>query len=607
MKKQAWGLLFLGLFLSSCAGSNAPSSELTSHGEGIRIENSSFSLALFERAQVKTNALPLGKDDLVFSSSDPLAISVDESSGQLSALKEGKATIRVSSKSEPILFDEAEFSVSRGKSLEYTYHDLNQKAYRDHSAPCKGEVSILVLPVSIKGFEENASAENLRRLDECFNSKELSRFESVSSYYEKSSYGQLKLSFKVAPSWYECGLTPEAIQADSSRDDLGVSSLSLSALNWYKDAYPEDSLTNYDLDKDGCVDGIWLIYDAPVMGADPDYYKKLYPNVDPTGFWAYTFANFRIREEMHDPASPVAKMVSWAGLGFMDEFGDGDIDAHTYIHETGHMLGLKDYYSTYSPYDCPAGCIDMMANNIGDHSAFSKFALGWVKPIVVKEAKSFYLPSFQESGEFLLLTNENWNKTPFDEYFVVEYLSPTGLNEEDYSSPYEGNGLQGYSQAGVRISHIDNRAVDSLGHYASDPQDFYNDPFSNTAYSGLTVFQQPEAKKGAMYLNRLMQKNIATAEYTILDPSSSYYQAIRFKERENGEVTRLLNPDDSLFYAGDSFDLVSSSPYRDLMTSGSEALDKYHDSMDPVDTFSYRISIENIDEGGAKISILEIK
>ena len=603
MKKQAWTLILLGLCLASCANQESSSSSFDYSSSKIGIVNPSFELSLFECAKVEVSCAHLAEGDFAYSSSDPSIIEVDENNGEMNALKEGKSTIRVSYKGNANAYAEAEFSVSKGESEEYTYHDLNQKAYRDHNAPSKGEVNILVLPVAIEGFEEKATKENLKRLDDCFNSKELTRFESVSSYYEKSSYGQLKLNFKVAPSWYESGLTPKTLQAQSYRDDLGVSSLANSALDWYKSTYPEDPVTNYDSDKDGCVDGIWLIYDAPIMAEDEEYYKKLYPDIDPSGFWAYTFANFSIRDSMHDLSSPVAKMISWAGIDFMDEFGDGNLDAHTYIHETGHMLGLQDYYSTYTPYDCPSGCVDMMDNNIGDHCAFSKFALGWVKPVVVKEEKSFYLPSFQESGEFLLLTNDNWNLTPFDEYFTVELLTPSGLNAEDYSSPYEGNDLQGYGKAGVRISHIDNRAVDKLSHYASDPEDFYNDPFSNTAYSGLTMFFEPEKKQGAMYLNRLMQKNIATAEYTVLDSSRSYYQAIRFKEREDGEVARLANPDDALFYAGESFDLGPSSPYRELMTSKSNTLDKYHDSQDEKDTFPYRISIDDIDEGGARITV----
>ena len=50
-----------------------------------------------------------------------------------------------------------------------------------------------------------------------------------------------------------------------------------------------------------------------------------------------------------------------------------------------------DYYnydagdeSSTTPYLAPAGCLDMMDFNIGDHMAYSKFLLGWIEPTVIK-------------------------------------------------------------------------------------------------------------------------------------------------------------------------------------------------------------------------------
>jgi len=59
-----------------------------------------------------------------------------------------------------------------------------------------------------------------------------------------------------------------------------------------------------------------------------------------------------------------------------------NIDAHMLVHETGHMLGLEDYYS-YSGLENPCGGVDMMDLNVGDHDAYSKMVLGWVNPYVV--------------------------------------------------------------------------------------------------------------------------------------------------------------------------------------------------------------------------------
>ena len=594
-------LSLLPLLLFSC-GQNDGKQSVDVDAATIIISNATNELALYESKQIEIQVSDIKNGIFAYSSSDPSIIEIN-GQGLMKAKKVGEAKIRVYLKDFESIYGETTFSVKKGDTVDFTYHDFDQQPYRYHSTPSKGDVNILVLPIFIKGFEDRATSENLEKIDKCFNSDNLSKFESVSSYYYKSSYGQLNLNFSVPDKWYDSGLTPDELQALATRDDLGVSNLSLLAVDWYKNTYPEQDMKEFDSDKDGCIDGIWMIYSAPVMPNDSDYYEKKYPNIDINGFWAYTLSNYLIGEKKHNVEDPVAKMISWAGLDFMDDFGDGNLDAHTYIHETGHLLGLKDYYSTLSPYDSPAGCIDMMDNNIGDHSAFTKFALGWSKPIVVKEEKTITLPSFQESGDFILLTNDNFNGTAFDEYFTIEYITPTGLNKEDYTSPYNGNGLQGYSKPGVRISHIDNRVVNSSSRFESDYTKFYNDPISNTAHAGYTRFLDEGNYEGAMYQNMVMQKNIATAEYSILDMGRKYYNAIRFKDRGDGEPTRLQSPDDALFFEGDSFDLSPSSPYRELMPTKSNTLDKFQASNDQDDIFNFKIEIGKIDENGAEIKI----
>ena len=67
------------------------------------------------------------------------------------------------------------------------------------------------------------------------------------------------------------------------------------------------------------------------------------------------------------------KVIAGRAWGAPD-YGYGKVDAHTYIHEMGHMLGLPDYYD-YSFKSSPTGMYDMQDNNVGDHNPFSKMHL----------------------------------------------------------------------------------------------------------------------------------------------------------------------------------------------------------------------------------------
>ena len=181
-------------------------------------------------------------------------------------------------------------------------------------------------------------------------------------------------------------------------------------------------------------------------------------------------------------------MFVWASYDFMyGSKGSGssyiDLDAHTYIHEFGHALGLDDYYD-YSGQSNPAGGFDMQDNNIGDHNSFSKFALGWEKPYVVYDSSEITLKSSAlYENQFIIIPAggyDQWNGSPFDEYILLEYYTPEGLNEFDVKNPTYSYYTQGPNTRGVRAYHIDARlykvTVKSGNIYFND----YVDSLSNS-------------------------------------------------------------------------------------------------------------------------------
>ncbi len=150
-------------------------------------------------------------------------------------------------------------------------------------------------------------------------------------------------------------------------------------------------------------------------------------------------------------------------------------DSHTFIHETGHTLGMNDFYDYNSTWK-PMGKVDYMDNNMGDHCAYSKFAYGWINPYVLREedidgeadengvgegvtSAVITLRASTLTGDALILASPGYNNTAFDEYLILELVGPYGLCESDYKSGYDS--ATGYTTPGIRMLHVDARAYNS--------------------------------------------------------------------------------------------------------------------------------------------------
>ena len=206
-------------------------------------------------------------------------------------------------------------------------------------------------------------------------------------------------------------------------------------------------LTQYDYNDDGCIDGIYLIYSAPV-----DYES------DDSIFWAFT--TWYIVDESENQTFDNMDVYAYCFMGFdfMDEATDDEgttiaVNAATYIHETGHMLGLDDYYDYYQDEGSNKGlgAADMMDSTVGDHNPYSKLMMGWVTPTVVTATETITLSDFATSGQFIMILLD-YNGTYFSEYLLIDLYSAKGLNElhADVALSYLYDG-EAY---GVRVFHV---------------------------------------------------------------------------------------------------------------------------------------------------------
>ncbi|MCF0112723.1 MAG: hypothetical protein HUJ60_01955 [Bacilli bacterium] len=329
------------------------------------------------------------------------------------------------------------------------------------SCPSIGSPKILVIPVwftNSTDYISESKKEDVRSdIEACyFGTNSDTGWHSVKSYYQTESMGKLRLDGTVS-SWYECG---KAVSYYGNSEDRTVS-LVTEATDWYFTNNPTESRKDYDLDGNGGLDAVCLIYGAP------DYSQASVGS----NFWAYCYWT----GEYPNINAPTANTFFWASYDFMyssgstarsrtgkASYGSGDtryctLDAHSFIHEFGHVLGLEDYYD-YSGTSSPAAGFSMQDMNIGGHDPYSTMLFGWADPYVATESGEITIGAFQSTHELIVLSPQ-WNSydSPFDEYLLLELYTPTGLNAFDNANNYGGAYPTGASQAGIRLWHVDGR------------------------------------------------------------------------------------------------------------------------------------------------------
>ncbi len=222
-------------------------------------------------------------------------------------------------------------------------------------------------------------------------------YESLSAYYERASYGKLHIEGEVL-GWYTTSNARSAVTETTA----GREELIEEALDHY-DALGHD-FSQYDNNGDGRIDYI-LVYWTGEHGAWASFWWGYQ-----TSFWATSYS---VDGKRLGDYSWQWELYSWPS---------GSYTPLVAIHETGHALGLPDYYD-YDGNTGPdggVGGLDMMDANKGDHNAFSKFVLDWLTPAVLSRGRrAVSLAPSGEQPEALILFPQA-DGQPFGEYFLVQ-------------------------------------------------------------------------------------------------------------------------------------------------------------------------------------------
>lgn len=258
--------------------------------------------------------------------------------------------------------------------------------------------------------------------------------DSMHSFYKDISNGKLNVTGTVT-NWIRAPQTYAYYTAGASgtgsNHPHNTPGLLENILTLYCAA---NSLTPFDQDGDGYVDGLFLVHAGSGAEAEPDPKKR------PDMIWSHKWT-------LKQPFSNNGVQA----FAYFTAPEDGRLGV--FSHEFGHFLGLPDLYDTsYRSRGIGNWCLmaggswNGAGNQPARMSAWCLAELGWIKPIDVKQAINVSLDTLENDPKACYRLYDKGKKS--SEYFLVENRQRTG---RDIGLP--GNGLA--------VWHIDNAQSDN--------------------------------------------------------------------------------------------------------------------------------------------------
>lgn len=247
-------------------------------------------------------------------------------------------------------------------------------------------------------------------------------YESLRGFYQRSSYGLLELDGATL-GWYQAPYH----RAEVEETTAGREALIVEAIRHFDDAGHD--FARYDNDGDGAIDYFLVIWTGP------------------HGEWAEFWWGYLTSFDRSSPFRVDGKRLSLYSWQWEAWDWPGTFTPAVTIHETGHALGLPDYYD-YDDSVGPRGGVgglDQMAGNWGDHNSFSKWLLGWVDPTRIHSGDHVVVVDpLDLAPDAVVAMHGDPPADPDRELFVVEHRRPSGNDT-------------GFPADGLLIWHVDAR------------------------------------------------------------------------------------------------------------------------------------------------------
>lgn len=318
---------------------------------------------------------------------------------------------------------------NKQKSLSQVSGRAVQKSY-----PLKGSPKSLVILANFSDikFSSSTAQKDYTRL---LNEKDYSDFGgygSAKDFFEISSNGVFSPEFVVVGP-YDLPQPCEYYGAPSGgENDIRAHQMIVDAC---KAASNDIDFSEYDTDKDGKVDNVFVYYaghnqaeHAPDWTIWPHRHALYYDNLMLDGVKVFDYA---CTSELRGMSG-----TTRCGIG-------------TFCHEFGHVLGLPDFYATNDARHPTLGTWDIMDqgsyNNAGcsppTYSSYERYFLGWLTPELLSEEKLYSLPPLVTSNKAYIVSSNGkhpgsgQNPSPA-EFFMIENRRAIGM--DSYAVPAEG-------------------------------------------------------------------------------------------------------------------------------------------------------------------------
>ncbi|HAR35726.1 MAG TPA: hypothetical protein DCR87_02235 [Acidobacteria bacterium] len=295
--------------------------------------------------------------------------------------------------------------------------------------PTRGQVKVLAILIAFQDYAPITSADFIAQ--KLFGTEDVYDsnypYETMRAYYSRASYSQLDIQGNVL-GWYTTAYNRSQVEETTQ----GRQALIKEVLNYY-DGQGHD-FSQYDNDNDGYIDYFLVFWTGP------------------HGEWASFWWGYQTTFGDSSYVLDGKRLRRYSWQWELYNYPYGQFTPLVAIHETGHALGLPDYYD-YDASVGPKGGVggfDMMDANSYDHNAFSKFVLDWLTPAVFSSGSQVY--TLRASGDYpeaLIFFPGAVSGDIFNEYFLVQNRYAT-RNDSRLVSINGGN-------VGLAVWHVDAR------------------------------------------------------------------------------------------------------------------------------------------------------